>query len=86
MATSTITSRGQTTIPRNIRESNHLQEGDQIEWVETEDGHIEIIPITREASKVAGLFKDWVKTPVSIEEMNKTVKQAATAKFREGLE
>lgn len=86
MATSTITSRGQTTIPRKIRERNHLREGDQIEWVETEDGHIEVIPITRDAAKVAGLFKDWVKAPVSVEEMNLAVKQAAAAKFRDRSE
>ena len=83
MVTSTITSRGQTTIPRKIRENNHLQEGDQIEWVETDDGHIEIIPVTRDAAKVAGLFSDWVKKPVSVEEMSQAVKQRAATKFRD---
>ncbi|MBL4620828.1 MAG: AbrB/MazE/SpoVT family DNA-binding domain-containing protein [Immundisolibacteraceae bacterium] len=85
MATSTITSRGQTTIPRKIRENNHLQEGDQIEWVETVDGHIEIIPVTRDAARVAGLFNDWVKRPVSIENMGEAVKEAAAGKFRDPL-
>ena len=86
MATSTVTSRGQTTIPRDIRKKMHLQEGDRIEWVERSDGHIEIIPITRDAAEVAGMFRDWVKKPVSIEDMNKKVKQAAAAKFLQGLE
>ena len=86
MATSTITSRGQTTIPRDIRKKMHLQEGDRIEWVERNDGHIEIIPITRDAEDVAGMFSDWVKKPVSIDDMNKRAKQLATAKFLQGLE
>jgi antitoxin PrlF len=86
MATSTITSRGQTTIPRDIRKKMHLQEGDRIEWVERNDGHIEIIAITRDAEDVAGMFSDWVKKPVSIDDMNKRAKQLAAAKFRQGLE
>lgn len=86
MSTSTITSRGQTTIPRHIRESNHLQEGDRIEWVERADGHIEVIPITRDAAQVAGLFQHWVKEPVSVDEMNTAIKQAAMDKFKSSLE
>ena len=86
MAVSTITSRGQTTIPRHIREKIHLQEGDKIEWVETDDGHIEVIPITRDAAQVAGLFKHWVKKPVSIDDMNTAIKRTAAEKFRRSLE
>ena len=86
MTTSTITSRGQITIPRHIREKVHLQEGDKIEWVETDDGHIEIIPVTRDAAQVAGLFKHWVKKSVSIDDMNTAVKRAAADKFRRSVE
>jgi hypothetical protein len=32
------------------------------------------------------MFRDWVKKPISIEDMNKKVKQAAAAKFLQGLE
>lgn len=86
MATSTVTSRGQTTIPRDIRKKMHLQAGDRIEWVERNDGHIEIIPITRDAADVAGMFRDWVKKPVSVEDMNKKARQLAAGRFRQGLE
>jgi hypothetical protein len=54
--------------------------------VERNDGHIEIIPITRDAEDVAGMFSDWVKKPVSTDDMNKRAKQLAAAKFRQGLE
>lgn len=84
MATSTITSRGQTTIPQDIRKRMHLKEGDRIEWVERDDGHLEVIPVTLDASQVAGKFKDWVTLPVSINKMN-DVKKSVASRYSRGL-
>lgn len=85
MTTSTVTARGQTTIPVDIRQKMLLQEGDRIEWIERDDGHIEIIPVTVDASKVAGMFSEWVKKPITVDEMNAKVKEAAVKKFNQGL-
>lgn len=38
----TITSKGQVTIPKEIREKLDLQEGDQLEFVITDDGELTI--------------------------------------------
>lgn len=38
----TITSKGQVTIPKRIREKLDLQEGDQLEFVVTDDGELTI--------------------------------------------
>ena len=38
MAKGTVRAKGQITLPREIRESAHIEEGDPIEFVMTEDG------------------------------------------------
>lgn len=36
--TTKVTDKGQTTIPQAIREKYGIEPGDEVEWVETEDG------------------------------------------------
>lgn len=36
--TTKVTEKGQTTIPRDLREKYGIEPGDRVEWVETEDG------------------------------------------------
>ncbi|NHX41487.1 MULTISPECIES: AbrB/MazE/SpoVT family DNA-binding domain-containing protein [Haloarcula] len=36
--TTKVTEKGQTTIPRDLREKYGIEPGDSVEWVETEDG------------------------------------------------
>lgn len=41
MPTSTLTSDGQTTVPKEVREALHLEEGDKLKW-EVRDGKLEV--------------------------------------------
>lgn len=36
--TTRVTAKGQTTIPQEIRERYGIEPGDEVEWVETDDG------------------------------------------------
>lgn len=36
--TTKVTDKGQTTIPQDIREKYGIEPGDEVEWVETDDG------------------------------------------------
>jgi len=45
MITATITSKGQITIPKDIREQLDLHAGDKIRFIEEEDGSINLLPI-----------------------------------------
>jgi AbrB family looped-hinge helix DNA binding protein len=36
--TTKITDKGQTTIPQELREKYGIEPGDEVEWIETEDG------------------------------------------------
>lgn len=81
MSTATVTSKGQVTIPADVRTKLGLRPGSRIAFVPTETGGYEIHP---EAASVKDL-KGAVPAPahpVSIEEMNEAVTTAAAAGAR----
>ena len=78
MPTATVTSKGQITIPREVRLALGLDSGDRVEFVEREKGRFEVIPATRSIRELKGLFKGRRKKPVSIEEMNAAIRKRAS--------
>lgn len=38
--TTKVTEKGQTTIPRDLRQKYGIEAGDEVEWVETEEGAV----------------------------------------------
>lgn len=73
---STITSKGQVTIPKNVRDTLHLISGDKVEFILNENNEIIIKPVTRKVAEVAGVLSRYKKEkPVSVEEMNQGIKQ-----------
>ena len=47
MATATLTSKGQITIPVRVRAALRLEPGDRVEFVESETGEFTMIPANR---------------------------------------
>jgi AbrB family looped-hinge helix DNA binding protein len=47
MTTATLTSRGQITIPADVRRSLNIEAGDRVEFVQIEPGRFELIAATR---------------------------------------
>ncbi len=45
MSTATITSKGQTTIPKAVRDRLNLKPGDQLEFVFDENGALRVVPL-----------------------------------------
>ncbi len=72
MATTTISSKGQVTIPKAIRDKYHLEPGDKIEFLEDTQGVVTIWPVTQSITKLKGMIAKQEK-PVSIEEMNRAI-------------
>lgn len=79
MSTATITTKGQITIPKKVRDDLHLNSGDVIEIVITKDGEAIMRPVTKKVSEVFSKLRDNVKRTVSVEEMNDAVR----SRFRE---
>ena len=74
MTTSTMTSKGQTTIPVNIRNYLNLHAGDKLEFVMLEKGKVMIIPATSDISELKG-FLPRPKKIASISDMEKAIKK-----------
>ena len=74
MSTSTLTSKGQTTIPKDVRKRLNLHPGDRLEFVIDEDGRVLVLPASIDASELAGMLKPPVR-PVSVEDMNRAVRK-----------
>ena len=72
MATATLTSKGQVTIPADVRQRLGLEAGDRIEFVEMDGGYA-IKPAIDDVRSLKGLLRKPAK-PVSIEDMNDTIR------------
>jgi len=74
MSLATLTSKGQVTIPKDIRESLHLSSGDKIEIMVTKKGEAIMRPISRKVDDLFCKLKKSNQKTVSIEEMNAAIK------------
>lgn len=72
MATATLTSKGQVTIPIQVRTSLGLDAGDRIEFVELEKGKYAIMAATHSVKDLKGMIRKPA-IPVSIEDMNAAI-------------
>lgn len=77
MAAATITSKGQITIPVQVRNALGVDSGDRLEFVELEKGKFAIIPATRSIRELEGRYYDKRRKPVTIEEMNAAIARGA---------
>jgi len=74
MSTSTLTSKGQTTIPKDVRKRLNLHPGDRLEFVIDEDGRVLVLPASIDASELAGMLKPPVR-PISVDDMNRAIRK-----------
>jgi AbrB family looped-hinge helix DNA binding protein len=80
MPTSTLTSRGQTTIPKSIREELRLQPGDRIEFILEED-QVVLRRAGADITALDGMLDRSDREPVSVEAMNEAIERAAGSEF-----
>jgi len=73
MATATLTSKGQITIPLDVRQRLKLEAGARVEFVESADGEFLMRPAVADVRSLKGLLRKPGK-PVSIEEMKKAIR------------
>jgi antitoxin PrlF len=77
MSTATLTSKGQITIPVEVRRLLNVQTGDRLEF--------EIVAATRSVRELKGMFGKPARS-VSIEDMNRTIaERGAMARPRAGV-
>jgi antitoxin PrlF len=79
MPTSTVTSKGQITIPKEVRDSVGLEAGHRVSFQVRKDGVVELRPDTIDVMSLCGIFKPRVKG-VTLEDMDDAIHKAATRK------
>lgn len=76
MQESTITVKGQTTLPRDVRAALGLTSGDRVRYVIL-DGEVRILK-ARSVKELRGVLARSDQQPVSLEEMDEAIGAAAT--------
>lgn len=74
MNTATITSKGQITVPVNIRSALKLKAGNKVDFIIAESAQVLFTPITKNIVSLKGLINRPDKT-VSINDMRATIKK-----------
>lgn len=76
MPTSTLTSKGQITIPKALREALGLESGDRVAFRLRRDGVVEMVPETVDLLSLRGSVRPEVRG-VTVEAMNEAIRDAA---------
>ena len=82
MTTAALTSKGQVTIPVEVRRRMGLSTGDRIEFVELDDGGFAIRPAVNDVRSLKGLLRKPAK-PVSVEDMDAAIRSRAAVRLGE---
>jgi len=82
MPTATLTSKGQTTIPKEIREHLHLHPGDQIDFIVQDDGTVVLAPAVTDARELKAILHRVGMKTLTVEEMSAAVRKRAAAKVK----
>jgi AbrB family looped-hinge helix DNA binding protein len=74
MTVSTITAKGQTTIPKKIRNHLKLHAGDRIDFIVQENGKVVLEPATLDVRELEGILHRPGMKAVSVADMTKAIK------------
>jgi antitoxin PrlF len=78
MTTATLTSKGQITIPADVRHDLKVDAGDRVEFIQIAPGRYEFVAATQNVTALKGMFGKPRKL-VSIDDMNKAIANRGAA-------
>jgi AbrB family looped-hinge helix DNA binding protein len=76
MQESTITTKGQTTLPKDVRQALDLKPGDKLRYLILDDGEVRIIR-ARSARELAGALHSLTQRVVTLDEMDAAIAAGA---------
>ena len=84
MSSSTLTSKGQVTIPKSIREKANLKTGDHVEFFLQRDGSVLLQPGNVTVDAAFGILRRKGRKPIPISEWNErlSAKMAGTGRWK----
>ena len=75
----TITTKGQVTLPKEVRDQLRLGPGDKLDFFFIKEGHIEAIPVREAPAKLKGILPPPPKgQKVTLEDMEQGIIKGAT--------
>ncbi len=77
----TLTSKGQITIPKAVRDTLKLHPGDRLEFLVDADGSVRIVPATRPVTELKALLPRPART-LSLEEIDAVIAERGSAGAR----
>lgn len=72
----TLTSKGQVTIPKAVRDALHLRTGDRLDFILEADGTVRVLPITGSVTRLKGILPKPSRT-LTLEEMDDAIAKGA---------
>jgi AbrB family looped-hinge helix DNA binding protein len=75
MSEARMSSKGQITLPKDIRDRLGLKQGDRVRFIVDDDGRVRLLPAKRDVSELFGILPKPERA-LSIEEMDDIVQTA----------
>ena len=72
----TLTSKGQVTIPKVVRDALHLRTGDRLDFILEADGTVRVLPITGSVKRLKGILPKPARA-LTLEEMGDAIAKGA---------
>jgi AbrB family looped-hinge helix DNA binding protein len=73
MANATVTTKGQVTIPKEIRDYLKLDIGSKVDFIVDENGTVKLIPLNIPVQKLSGILHRKGMIPVTLAEMEEAI-------------
>jgi AbrB family looped-hinge helix DNA binding protein len=80
MPTATLTSKGQLTLPKLIRDRLRVGAGDRVDFVIKDDGTVVLQAATVDVRELAGVLHRKGIKPLSVAEMNAVIRRRAAGR------
>lgn len=79
MTISKMTTKGQVTVPKSIRDKLHLNAGDQIDFIFNDSGEVVLTPVCKQLDSIIGIIKTHKKA--TIDDMNSAISKRMRKEF-----
>jgi antitoxin PrlF len=80
MSVATLTSKGQTTIPKDVRRRLGLKPGDKIRFMVDDNGRVLLIPLNVTVKQLRGMLPK-PERPATIEEIDEAMAQGVVERY-----
>ena len=74
MAEATLTTKGQVTIPKRVRDHLKLETGARLDFIIEDDGTVVLKPVTRHVRELDGLLHRPGRPAVTIDQMDESIR------------